>query len=94
MYWVIEFETMGYPARNFPAYFASPIYKNEKWEFEMRRAGADWLSSKICIDSNLSQEEITQIKNSIKKFLTFCERMMKDFYKESDEYKRFYHMTL
>ena len=93
-HWVVEFETMEYPAREYPVYFASPIYQNEKWELEMRRAGADFLSSEKCIDSNLSQEEIQQIKNSIKDFLSFCERVMKEFYKDSNEYKRFYPMIL
>lgn len=88
-YWVVEYETMEYPAREYPAYMASPIYQNDEWKLEMRRAGADWLSSKYCEETNLTEKQISEIKESIQKFLFFCKKIMKKDFSKSDECKIF-----
>ena len=89
-YRVVEFETNQYPARKYPAYFASPIYQNEEWKFEMRRAWADWISSEVSsIVTDLTEDRIQEIKESIRQFLNFCRRMMKEYYLWSDEHIRF-----
>ena len=81
---------MKYPSKGLPVYLASPIYQNKKWELEIRRAGLDWLFSEKCTESNLSEKEIQEVKNSIKVFLADCERIMKENYRDSDLYKRLY----
>lgn len=89
-YRVVEFETNQYPARKYPAYFASPIYQDEEWKFGMRRAWADWISSEVSsIVTDLTEDRIQEIKESIRQFLNFCRRMMKEYYLWSDEHIRF-----
>lgn len=89
-YWVIEEETTEYPwTLENPAYFCSPIYLNDENKLEMRRAGADWIFSfNSVLWHNFSEKEINEIKESILKFLKFCEKHM-DYFKESSEYKTF-----
>ena len=86
---VIEFITNEYPwNKDNLAYFASPIWLNDEWKFEMRRAWAERIyPSKIWIQ--IEVEKKSQILLSIKNYIEFCKRVMWSWFIWSDVHKSF-----
>ncbi len=87
--WVVGFETIEYPwSLENKSYFASPIYLNNDWKLEIRRAWADWCSYKQSKEFIwYSKKDLEEIKESIEEFIKRTEIFYKWEIKETQRFK-------
>ena len=76
MNWLIEYESEEYPWwPNNPYYFWVPIYLNNYWKLEVRRAWFDTMFKKNTVEFNwYNDKQLEEIKESCRQFLLFCKK--------------------